>query len=341
LHPHDRATLPAEIWSPPLSNGRRLLPRKTFAAVAVDIGAFMRGPGYDYGVDLADDPLLYPLAFDRMLEADAALFEPLDEANIPVKGPPGAPGRYMPSRIAGHALAHWNLSRRPTAAPDHLGRFMAAARWFLAQPGGAFMHDLPLEAMANPWPSCLAQGEGLSVLMRAFAATGDRRYLAQAHAAVDLMEVPVEAGGVASSLPDGSFFLEEYPGGRHRHVLNGALFAAVGLDDLMRLSDQAELRARILRDRLLASLDRNLGLWSSGDWSVYSIERGAAGARNACTLHYQLVHVALLQHLVRMAPCRHAALARSAAGWAKGSRRPLSRARALVLKSLYRLTNGW
>ncbi|MBS0408718.1 MAG: hypothetical protein JSR86_02300 [Proteobacteria bacterium] len=323
-----------------MSNARRLLPRKTFAAVAADIGSFMRGPGYDYGVDLADAPLAYPLAFDRMLEADAALFEPLDEAGIPVKGPCGAPGRYMPSRIAGHALAHWNLSLKPAAPPVHRQRFMAAAHWFAGQADGAFMHDLPLENMAVPWPSCLAQGEGLSVLMRAFAATGDRRFLAQAHAAVDLLEVPVEAGGVSSALPDGSFFLEEYPGGRHRHVLNGALFAAVGLDDLIRLSDQAELRARILRDRILASLERNLGLWASGDWSVYSIERGAAGARNACTLHYQLVHVALLEHLARAAP-RHARLTRTARGWAKGSRRPLSRARALAMKTFYRVTNGW
>jgi heparosan-N-sulfate-glucuronate 5-epimerase len=323
-----------------LSNGRRLLPRKTFAAVAADIGSFMRGPGYDYAADLAADPLVYPLAFDRMLEADAALFEPLDEAGVPVKGPPGAPGRYMPSRIAGHALAHWNLSRRPGAPGQHFERFMAAANWFAGQPKGAFMHDLPLESMAVPWPSCLAQGEGLSVLVRAFAATGDRRFLDQAHAAVDLLEVPVEQGGVASTLPDGSFFLEEYPGGRHRHVLNGALFAAVGLDDLMRMSDQTELRARILRDRLLAALERNIGLWSTGDWSVYSIERAAAGARNACTLHYQLVHVALLRSLVGVAPCR-IALSRVARHWTRGARRPLSRARALAMKSFYRATNGW
>jgi len=318
-----------------MAEGRRLTPRKTLGGVAADLGSFLRGAAGDYAVDLEADPLAYPLAFDRMLEADPELFSPLDEAGVPVKGPPGAPGRYMPSRIAGYALAHWNLHRR--GALGAAERFGVAADWFAAQPGGAFMHDLPIEGMAVPWPSCLAQGEGLSVLVRAWRLTGDRRFLDQARAALPMLERPVTCGGVASRLPDGSFFVEEYPGGRHRHVLNGALFAVVGLDDLARLSGEPEPGAQAQRDRLLAALSRNLALWASGDWSVYSVERAALGARNACTLHYQLVHVALLEHLARLEP----GLLPVTRRWSRGLRRPATRLRALGMKVFYRAANGW
>ncbi|MGA0600150.1 D-glucuronyl C5-epimerase family protein [Caulobacter sp. KR2-114] len=318
-----------------MAEGRRLTPRKTLAGVVADMGSFLKGARQDYAADLAADPLAYPLAFDRLLEADPALFSPLDEDGVPVKGPPGAPGRYMPSRIAGYALAQWNLHRRGDG--EAAARFLPAAEWFAGQAGGDFMHDLPIEGMAVPWPSCLAQGEGVSVLVRAWRLTGEARFLDQARAALPMLQRPVACGGVASTLPDGSFFVEEYPGGRHRHVLNGALFAAVGLDDLVRLSDSAEPVAESLRDRLLAALADNLGLWSSGDWSVYSVERAALGARNACTLHYQLVHVALLQHLATLSP----GLAPLTARWSRGARRPATRLRALGMKVFYRAANGW
>ena len=322
-----------------MNDRRRLTPRKTLSGVAADVSSFVRGVDYDYRVDVGSDPLAYPLAFDRMLEADPTLFDPLDEEGVPVKGAVGEGGRYMPSRIAGYGLAQWNLARR-TGSAEAMSRFLAAADWFARQPDGAFMHDLVLEGMACPWPSCLAQGEGLSVLVRAFLATGEPRYLDQARAALDLFSVPVEAGGVASTLPDGSYFVEEYPGGRHLHVLNGALFAVVGLHDLARLSGVSEPRAVLLRDRLLASLDRNIGLWSSGDWSVYSVERAALGARNACTLHYQLVHVALLGHLANV-PAHRPCMSRQADRWARGPHSAATRVRALGMKAFYRFTNGW
>jgi hypothetical protein len=322
-----------------MSDGRSFRPRKTLGRVGADIGSFFHGPHDDYRTDVAADPVVYPLALDRMLEANPQLFDPLDDAGVPLQQVSGQGLLYMPSRIAGYALAQWNLARR-TGGADPMRRFLAAAEWFARQPQGRFMHEFQLEGMKTPWPSCLAQGEGLSVLARAYMATGERRFVTQARAALDLLEEPVSAGGVASALPDGSYFVEEYPGGRHIHVLNGALFAAVGLDDLARLPGDGEPRARVILDQLLTSLERNLDLWSTGDWSVYSVERSRFGARNACTLHYQLVHVVLLEHLFRASPER-VIFARVLERWGRAPERATSRVRALAMKSFYRLTNGW
>lgn len=315
---------------------RRLKPRKALSAVFADVDDFVRGPTLEYASDLSPDPQLYPLALERLLEHDPLLFSPLDGAGVPVRQDPEEGDLYIPSRIAGYALAQWNLARR---TPDALAMrgFLAAADWFAGQPQARFMHHIPLEGMTIPWPSCLAQGEGVSVLVRAWMATGGRRYLEQARASLDLLETPVAAGGVVSALPDGGFFVEEYPGGRHRNVLNGALFAAIGLDDLIRFSGEPEPRAAAILDRLLASLERNMELWSVGDWSIYSLDRGGFGLGNACTLHYQLVHVALLEHLASRSP----ALGDVARRWRRGSRRRMARLGALGLKSAYRITAGW
>ena len=297
----------------------------------------MRGAPLDYRSDLVADPLAYPLAIDRLLMADPELFNPLDTAGVPMQARAGELPLYTPSRIAGYGLAQWNLALRGDDSDDALDRFLKTASWFVSQPGGRFLHDQRLVGMTPPWPSCLAQGEGVSVLVRAWRATGDRRYLRQARAALALLETPVSEGGVASTLPNGRRFVEEYPGGRYRHVLNGALFAVTGVDDLVRLSGEPEPAAVALREALLGTLERDLQLWSVSGWSIYSLDRGPLGVPNACTVHYHLVHLALLEHLLARAP----GLAPVVGTWRANVAKPHRRMIALALKSGYRLTTGW
>jgi heparosan-N-sulfate-glucuronate 5-epimerase len=318
-----------------VGGARRLTPRKALSGVAADLGAFVWGASIDYGSDLNADPLAYPLALERLLDADPLLFSPFDAEGVPLQMNEQHGALYMPSRIAGYGLAQWNLAR--LGDEQGMDRFLTSANWFLRQPCARFMQHIRLEGMTPPWPSCLAQGEGVSVLVRAYRATGDRRYLTQARAALRLLEVSVGEGGVASTLADGGFFVEEYPGGRHRHVLNGALFAIVGLHDLVRLSGEGEDAAVALRDGLLHTLERNLGLWSVGGWSIYSLDRSGLGLPNACTVHYHQVHIALLEHLAPLAPGVEPVLA----VWRGALTHAARRFAALALKSAYRATTGW
>jgi hypothetical protein len=316
----------------------RFKPRKSLSGVAADIRDYLRGAAVDYSIDIGADPLAYPLALDRLLDADPDLFAPLDPQGVPLQiTDQGA--HYIPSRIAGFGLAQWNRARSSDAADAEAAMvaFLRTAEWFARQPRAHYLHHLNLEGMASPWPSCLAQGQGVSVLVRAWRASGERRFLTQARAALRLLQSPVDAGGVASRLPGGDAFVEEYPGGRHRHVLNGALFAVTGLDDLVRLSTEPEPSAEALRDDLLASLERALPLWSVAGWSIYSLDRSPLGLPNACTVHYHCVHLALLEHLAGLAP----GLGPVARQWRAALGRPGRRLAALAMKTAYRVSSGW
>ena len=92
-----------------------------------------------------------------------------------------------------------------------------------------------------PWLSAMAQGEGASLLTRLHLETGEERYAEAALLALKTMELAVPAGGTLAEF-EGQPFLEEYPTEIPSCVLNGAIFAIWGLDDVGRgLNDAAAM----------------------------------------------------------------------------------------------------
>lgn len=88
--------------------------------------------------------------------------------------------------------------------------------------------------LAAGWLSAMAQGHGMSVLVRAYLATGEINYLHNAELALNSFAVNASAGGVRNYVFDMYPWYEEYPtrdGGTF--VLNGFLYALIGLYDLM------------------------------------------------------------------------------------------------------------
>jgi hypothetical protein len=65
--------------------------------------------------------------------------------------------------------------------------------------------------MKAPWLAGIAQGQGISLLTRAYLLTNNAGFLAQAQKALVPLSTPLSEGGLASRLPDGLLFIEEYP----------------------------------------------------------------------------------------------------------------------------------
>ncbi|MDF1502346.1 D-glucuronyl C5-epimerase family protein [Roseisolibacter sp. H3M3-2] len=302
--------------------------RKSLALMWHDVRAYATGDADVRAADWAADPWRYPTDWSALLPRVDEMFGPFDDAGLPLQ-PAGGRHHHNPSRIAGWALLLWNA--RPEGWRE---RFLAAARWFAEQPDGRFAYTFDAGPMRAPWLSCIGQGQGLSVLTRAAVATRDDAWLDAARRAVPVLGVPVAEGGLLDRLPDGSPFLEEYPGS-YAHVLNGCLHALVGLDDLARAGDDAGVA---LRDAVLAATAANVGRWDAGGWSTYDL--GMRGrAPNLATLNYHRVHAIFLRYLAG----RHglALLAAAAERWEAGAARPAARGRALLGKLRYRLAEGW
>ncbi len=133
---------------------------------------------------------------------------------------------------------------------------------------GGWPHDLPSPYKSKrPWLSAMAQGEALSVLVRASnAAPARARYERAARLAVQPFLKDLEQGGVTCRDDAGCVYLEEYPSDPPSHVLNGWIFAWVGVREFAdTFSDKAAdgLAAKSLAegdDELLVRVRYYLGI---------------------------------------------------------------------------------
>jgi hypothetical protein len=232
-----------------------------------------------------------PLAYYLAHTPRAAYTGPTDPDGLPLYTIDGAQD-YLPVLVALFALGHCDRYLR-TGEQDHHTMLVHAADWFVG-------HQQNDGGWRTPWPmrkfnleagfvSAMAQGMGISTLVRAYRLENHDDYLRAATAAVDLFTIPVAEGGVRTET-DGRVFYEEYPCDPPAHVLNGFLYAVWGLYDLIRLQDDPAVRS--LWDDGLSTLIAWLPLFDSGYWSWYHIGPGIA---NPATIPYHKLHIEQLR----------------------------------------------
>lgn len=134
-----------------------------------------------------------------------------------------------------------------------------------------------------PWYSAMAQGLGISAMLRAYALTGDETFLEASRRAFKPFLVDISQGGVVS---DGGNWLEEYPDGHQ--VLNGKLFALFGLYDLYRAT--GDLQVKELFQRASSHLADNLHLYEANGAVLYEL----FPRRYSHPLYYRLQNEQLL-----------------------------------------------
>jgi heparosan-N-sulfate-glucuronate 5-epimerase len=314
------------------------MPRKEWRLLARDIAFFITGASDVREANWRADPWLYPADWSFQLDREAEYFEPKDAAGIPVRAFPEPIGtRYLPSRITGFALAHWNRWSA-TRSDDNRKPFLRMADWLMqSQRDGRYEHDIEILGMTTPWISCIAQGEAASVLTRAYRLTGSEEYLEKSRRAVEWLLIPEASGGLMSQLPDGSPFLEEYPATEYRHVLNGCLYAAVGLSDHVRVTSDA--RAQDFFARLVDGIGRNLQAWDYRGWSTYDYPYEPGRPRNLNSMTYQVLQVVLLRYLAERAG--NDRVREVAERWAESTRHFPKRVSALTGKLTFRFASGW
>jgi PST family polysaccharide transporter len=141
------------------------------------------------------------------------------------------------------------------------------------------------------WRSAHAQAEGIQLLLRAHAVTGENRFFQIAMEALPAFAVPCEEGGLRMAIGEGVWWYPKFVDENWAHrpkVLNGMMFSLLGIHELCERGDafSADLFGKGVK-ALLACLNR----FDAGDWSYYD----DAGKR--ASLHYHGIHILQLHRL--------------------------------------------
>jgi len=240
----------------------------------------------------------------------------LDEVGVPYNAPTGKyPSAYHPTTIAQYALAHWNIYLA-TGNEKHKQAFLIQANWLVANEsrfaddrgGWPIPFALPEYFTSEPWLSAMTQGEGISVLVRAYRLTGEEIFLNVASRAIRTFELDIRYGGVCASIDGDGIFFEEVGAYPAAHILNGSLFALFGLYDYVALTNDPRITELIKRN--LKTFHALIDAFDNGYWSRYDLLY-----KRPATQFYHSLHVLQLKALVRYSGCEHCAAL--AARWAR------------------------
>jgi len=153
------------------------------------------------------------------------------------KGRLGLHTEHVPWAISFYALGMYNLYY-DTQKEVYLEKFFRHADFLvrnLTARGnfGVWLVQFPWIAPCylckQPWISGMYQGLGLSALARAWMISKNEEYLATAQRALLSFEVPVSKGGVLKVDRKGFWWYDEYACTRRANVLNGFIFALIGI----------------------------------------------------------------------------------------------------------------
>ncbi|MDY6949971.1 MAG: D-glucuronyl C5-epimerase family protein [Thermodesulfobacteriota bacterium] len=223
-----------------------------------------------------------------------------DDAGIPLLDYHGRVGlRYNPIAIAQYGLGNYNLYRR-TRKENRKSKFLCAADW-LAQNLEKTAHGTRVwhhhfdweyrDKLKAPWYSALAQGQGLSLLIRAHQETRKDSYLQAAHEALHTFKKDVKEGGVSYIDRKGHVWFEEAIVNPPTHILNGFIWAMWGIYDYFLYTADGE--ARMLFREGVETLKANLSHFDAGFWSLY--EQSGTRMKMLASPFYHKLHIVQLK----------------------------------------------
>jgi heparosan-N-sulfate-glucuronate 5-epimerase len=247
--------------------------------------------------------------------------------------------QYNPIAIAQWGLGNYNQFCE-TCDPVRAENTLRAADWLCdhleenSQGLWVWQHHFDWDyrdQLKAPWYSGLAQGQGVSLLLRAHAHAGDNRYLQTADRAFVALTRPIAEGGVLFEDEEKNLWIEEYLVSPPTHILNGFMWALWGVFDFWRA--RADPSARQIFERGVNTLVRNLSRFDTGYWSLY--EHSGTRLKMLASPFYHQLHIVQLQVMEKLTGIGQ--FAEIAQRWQEYARHRSNRARALIAKAAFKL----
>lgn len=196
------------------------------------------------------------------------------EDGIPLLDYKGTIGvQYNPCAIAQYGIGCFQLYKE--GGENYYKTFLKCASWLkdnlsmIDEEKGVWLYHFDLDAygVKSPWVSALAQGQGVSLLLRAYLTTKDQSYLMAAEKAFMAMITPIVNSGMLR-IENGDYYLEEVVADRLTGILDGMIFSIFSVYDYVYATDSQQ--AKDLLEKLVNTLvkilpDYELGFWSRAD----------------------------------------------------------------------------
>jgi len=248
--------------------------------------------------------------------------------------------QYNPIAIAQWALGHYNLWRK-TQNKENYSKFINGADWLVENLNlnsnnvhvwNHYFNWTYKETLVNPWYSGLAQGQGLSVLARAYKISQNQKYLEAAKKVYESFLIDTADGGVTFSDKEDNIWIEEYiMKNSPTHILNGFIWGLWGIYDYWLLTNNKEVKN--LFDRYVETIFKNISKYDIGYWSLYELSNLKIKMR--ASIFYHKLHIVQLKILSEMTGIHE--LENIAIKWTQYLKQKPNKIRAIFMKILFKI----
>ena len=230
----------------------------------------------------------------------------------------------MPVTIFQYGLGAYDLFLQ-TQDARYEKKFMQCVVWTVEHQDeqgrwNNFSHIFP----ETPY-GAMAQGEGASLMVRAYIHTKDEKYLDAARKAIDFMLLPIGEGGTTKYEDEEAYLMEYTFKGL---VLNGAIFSWWGLYDYV-LATGDKGKYFEAKEKTLQTIINVLPRFTCSYWSIYSLDGLMASP------FYHHLHIAQMQAMYTLTD--EPIFNKFAIRWEKNEKNPLCKSLAFFKKAFQKL----
>mgnify|MGYP004002742715 FL=1 len=263
-----------------------------------------------------------------------------DNNGIPMLDYQGTIGlQYNPIAIAQWGLGNYNIWHE-SKSEIHYEKFIKCANWLIENltenSSGlkVWMHHFDFEyrdTLKAPWYSGLAQGQGISVLVRAYKETNLEKYQLSAHEAFQVFNVSTVDGGVNYKDENANNWIEEYIVHPPTHILNGFMWGLWGVYDyVLQFNDE---KAITLFKQYIRTLVKELDSYDNGFWSLY--EHSGTWLKMIASSFYHKLHIVQLRVMYELTS--ENIFNEKANKWEDYLSKPFNRKRAFIQKAIFKV----
>jgi hypothetical protein len=180
---------------------------------------------------------------------------------------------YFPVVITQYAISHLQKFLR-YGKEESKSIFLRQCEWllnnlYIRKRVGVYRHffDFPTYGLKAPWLSSLSQGQAISVLARAYKLIKNSKFLEAIQYIFKSFESLTSEGGCKVIDSRGYIWFEEYPSKPPSFVLNGNLFAVLGIYDYYKL--MLSKKSNDLFIEAVRSVNESLYFYDAWGWSKY------------------------------------------------------------------------
>lgn len=200
---------------------------------------------------------------------------------------------HNPTAVAEHAIIQYENFLR-TKEQKYRDEFKKNADWLLNNATSVdnnkscfyYLYNTPEEKA--PWGSGIAQGIGISALVRAAQTFEEPRFLQEAERAFGMLDTPVQEGGFR--FEEGGFGLWYEEDNHQGHILNGHIYALLGVYDLYRATQNELYKERFMAG--VQTIKNNISLFDLGFNTKYRSD-----SLYPANAPYHSIHITLFQIL--------------------------------------------